>query len=117
MIVHNAPEKVRTSSFLFATQEAVQSLVAAAMVSMAEGNLEMACDCPEDYADKASIDGLMGNLNRQAFELLSDTIEDLKYAVLEAAMKTPYTVKVRSMAFDDAGQLDDALVELMFDAK
>ena len=74
MIVHNAPEKVRTSSFLFATQEAVQSLVAAAMVSMAEGNLEMACDCPEDYADKATIDGLMGNLNRQAFELLSDTI-------------------------------------------
>ena len=117
MIVHNATEKVRASSFLFTSPDAVQALVAAAMVSMAEGNLEMAFDCPEDYSDKASIDGLMGNLNRQAFELLSDTLDDLKYAVLEAAMKTPYSVKVRSMAFDDAGQLDDALVELMFDAK
>ena len=117
MIVHNAPEKVRASSLLLTSPDSIQAFVAAAMVSMAEGNLEMACDYPNDYSDKTAIDKLMGDLNRQAFVLLNDMLDDFKYAVLEAAMKTPYSVKVRSVVFDDAGQLDDALVELMFDAK
>ena len=107
-------QTLTANKVLYSNEEVVKAIAQAAMVNMAEGNVEMLCDCPSEYPTKADIERVFSGLHEQATDLVNDLFDELKAEVLKELLTKTYTARVTAMKFDDAGEMSDIDVQVDF---
>jgi hypothetical protein len=107
-------QNLTASQVLFYGENAIKALAQAAMVNMAEANVEMLTDCPNEYPTKADVERVFQGLNEQATDFLNDVFEDFKERLLKELATKKYTARVSAMRYNDLGELDDIDVKVDF---
>lgn len=102
--------------FLTPTREHARKIAKAALLSMAEGAIDMVLDMPEDYTSKEDIDRLFNeHLKQMTADYILDVMNDLKFLVQEELAELQYTAKVRAIKYDEHGAMADVDVEVAED--
>ena len=108
-------QNVVATNVLYAQGNTIKALAQAAMVSMAEADVEMVLDMSNEYPTKADIERVFQGLHDQATDLINDMIEDLRDRLLTELAQKRYTARVTALTYDDEGQLDDIGLKNDFD--
>ena len=110
-----ASQVCNATNVLYAQEQAVRALAQAAMVSLAEGDVDMILDCSPEYPTKADMERVLTGLHDQAADFINDTFDDLKERILAELARTRYTARVKAIRYDDEGAVDDIDVQLTFE--
>ena len=108
-------QTVQANAILYSQPKVVKAIAPAAMINMAEGNVEMLLDCPNEYPTKADLERVFQGLHEQATDLVNDLFDELKAAVLKELETKSYTARVSAMKFDDNGEMTDIDVTVRFE--
>jgi Zn-dependent M32 family carboxypeptidase len=109
-------QNLTASKVLFYNDDTIKALAQAAMINMAEANIEMICDLPEEYQTKADVERVFDGLNEQAADMIRDVMDDFRDRLLAELATKKYTACVKAMRFCDVdGGLDDVDVKLTFE--
>jgi hypothetical protein len=109
-------QNLTASKFLFYSDDTIKALAQAAMVNMAEANVEMVCDLPKEYESKTDVERVFQGLHEQAADMIRDHFDDLRDRLLAELATKKYTARVKAMKFCDVdGELDDVDVKLTFE--
>ena len=108
-------QNLTASKVLFYSDETIRALAQAAIVNMAEADVEMLCDCPQEYPSKADVERVFTGLHEQAADMISDMFDDLKERLLAELSTKRYTARVRAMHYDDNGELNDIDLQVDFE--
>jgi hypothetical protein len=109
-------QNLTASKFLFYSDDTIKALAQTAMIHMAEANVDMLTDCPQDYKTKADVEAAFQGLHDQATDLIRDCLDDLRDRLLAELATKKYTARVKAMKFCDVdGELDDVDVQLTFE--
>jgi Zn-dependent M32 family carboxypeptidase len=108
-------QTVRATDVLYSRAEVVKAIVQAAMVNMAEGNVEMLLDCPEEYPTKADLERVFQGLHDQATDFVEDVFDELKQSVLDQIARQKYTARVTALRYDDDSAMSDIDVKIVFE--
>ena len=108
-------QTLTANKVLYSNEEVVKAIAQAAMVNMAEGNVEMLCDCPQDYPTKADLERVFQGIHDQATDLITDMFDELKAKVLAELAEKRYNARVTGLHYDDDGALSDITVSIKFD--
>ena len=107
-------QTLTASKVLFYGEDTIKALAQAAMVNMAEADVDMLCDCPHEYPTKADVERVFQGLNEQATDFVNDMFEDLKERLLAELATKKYTARVRAIHYDEQGVMGDIDVQLDF---
>jgi Zn-dependent M32 family carboxypeptidase len=107
-------QNLNATNVIYSNNAAVKGIVQAAMISMAEGNIEMLLDLPEDYKTKEDVERVFQGLHEQATDLIEDMIENLKRNLLAELQVKCYTARVKALHYDNNGELEDVTVGIDF---
>lgn len=108
-------QTVQANAVLYSQSKVAKAIAQAAMVNMAEGNVEMLLDCPSEYPTKADLERVFQGLHEQATDFVNDVFDELKDAVLKELLTKSYTARVTAMKFDDKGEMADIDVSVTFE--
>jgi hypothetical protein len=100
---------------IYPNDQVIKAIAQAAIVNMAEGDVEMLCDCSEQYPTKADLEQVFQGLHDQAADLIEETINELKTRLLAELAEKRYTARVTGLHYDDEGALSDITVSIDFD--
>lgn len=95
-----------------ADAQTVNKIVASMMMSMADANIDLIIDYPDEYRTKQDIEAVFNNLRYQMLETVDDIVYTLKDALTERIQNTVFSTKVRQMHYDDKGQLSDIVLNI-----
>ena len=110
-----ASQVCNATNVLYAQEQAVRALAQACMVSLAEADVDMLLDCPNEYPTKADMERVFTGLHDQAADFINDTFEDLKERILAELAKARYTARVKALHYNDEGAVDDIDLQLTFE--
>ncbi len=105
---------LQANDVLYAQERAVKALAQAAMISMAEADVEMLLDCPGEYDSKADMERVFQGLHDQAADLINDMFDDLKERLLAELAEKRYVARITSLHYDQAGEVDDIGLQVDF---
>lgn len=108
-------QSLTASKVLYHSDDTIKALAQAAMISMAEANVDMLCDCPNEYPTKADVERVFQGLNEQATDLINDMFDDLKARLLAELATKKYTSRVRAMHYDEQGVMSDIDLQVDFE--
>ena len=107
-------QTVRAEDVLYSREPAVRALAQAAMINLADGNIEMLLDCPEEYPTRQDLERVFQGLHEQAADFINDVFDELKEGVLKE-LERSYTARIRAMHYNDKGELADLDVKVVFE--
>lgn len=110
-----ASQVVNATNLLYAQDKAIKALAQAAMVSLAEADVDMLLDCPNEYPTKADMERVFTGLHDQATDFVNDVFEDLKERLLKELAQARYTARVKAVHYNDEGTVDDIDLQLTFE--
>ena len=108
-------QNVTAMSVIYTSDATVKALAQAAMVSLAEADIDMIVDCSKEYPTKADIENVFQGLHDQATDLINDVFDDIKARVLRELAEKSYTARVSGLHYDDTGALSDITVSVAFE--
>ena len=108
-------QKLTATSVLYYNEDAIKALAQAAMVSLAEADVDMLCDCPNEYPTKADVERVFQGLHEQATDFVNDMFDDLKERLLKELATKKYTARVRAIHYDQQGVMHDIDVQVDFE--
>ena len=108
-------QSLTANKVLYSDEAVIKAIAQAAMVSMAEADVEMLCDCPQEYPTKADLERVFQGIHDQATDLITDMFDELKAKVLAELAEKRYTARVTGLHYDDDGALNDITVSIKFD--
>jgi Zn-dependent M32 family carboxypeptidase len=106
---------ISAQKVVYYNDDVIRAIAQAAMVSMAEADIDMLMDCPDEYPTKADVERVFQGLNEQATDLINDVFDDLKQRLLSELAEKRYTAQVRALHYDEHGNYDDIDVKLTFE--
>jgi hypothetical protein len=107
-------QTVRADDVLYSREPAVKALAQAAMINMAEADVEMLLDCPEEYPTREDFERVFQGLHDQAADFINDVFDELKESILKE-LERSYTARIRAMHYNDNGKLADLDVKVTFE--
>lgn len=110
-----ASQVVNATNLLYAHDQAVKALAQACMISLAEADVDMLLDCPNEYPTKADMERVFQGLHEQAADFINDTFDDLKERVLAELAKTRYTARIKALHYDQQGAVEDISLQVDFE--
>ena len=105
---------IEANDVVYYNDHVVKAIAQAAMVSMAEANVDMVCDQGNEYPTKADIERAFQGLHDQAHDVIDDMFDELKARVLEELAVKRYTARVTGLRYDNNGDLADVDVAVNF---
>lgn len=108
-------QNLTASKVLFYSDDTVKALAQAAMVNMAEANVDMLCDCPNEYPTKADVERVFQGLHEQAADMINDMFADLKERLLAELATKKYSARVRALHYDEQGVMGDIDLQVDFE--
>ena len=109
-------QRLDANRVLYYTDDTIKALAQAAMISMAEANVDMLVDCAQYYKTKADVEAAFQGLHDQATDLIRDCLDDLRDRLIAELTDKKYTARVKAMKFCDVdGELDDIDLQLTFE--
>ena len=108
-------QSLTANQVLYSNEAVVKAIAQTAMVSMAEADVEMLCDCPQEYPTKADLERVFQGIHDQATDLITDMFDELKAKVLAELAEKRYSARVTGLHYDDDGALNDITVSIKFD--
>jgi hypothetical protein len=106
------PVMIAVRDVVYANDNAVHAIANAMVMQMAEANVDMVIDMPEEYNTKQEIEVAFCSLNEQAVDMVKDYMADLTERVIAQLRSTKTVAKVRCMSYNANDELDDFNVEL-----
>ncbi len=110
-----ASQVCNATNVLYAQDQAIKALAQAAMISLAEADVEMLLDCPDEYPTKADMERVFQGLHEQATDFINDTFEDLKERILKELAEKRYTARVKALHYDEKGVVEDISLQVDFE--
>ncbi len=110
-----ASQVVNATNVLYAQDQAVKALAQACMVSLAEADVDMLLDCPNEYPTKADMERVFQGLHEQAADFINDTFDDLKDRILKELAQARYTARVKALHYGEQGQVEDIDLQVDFE--
>ncbi len=110
-----ASQVCNATNVLYAQDQAVRALAQACMISLAEADVDMLLDCPQEYPTKADMERVFTGLHDQAADFINDTFDDLKERVLAELAKTRYTARIKALHYDQQGAVEDISLQVDFE--
>ena len=116
MIISNAraDESVRPNDLLYNRDLAIRKMAVTMILNIAESNLDMVCDCDDDFKTKDAIERSFQHLNDVVLSTLEDHIYDLRTNIVRMLADLKVDARVRKMEYNEIGRLSDVDVELTF---
>ena len=108
-------QTISAMSLIYPNDQVAKAIAQAAMVSMAEGDIEMLTDCSSDYPTKADFERVFQGLHDQARDLIEDTFAELKQRVLAELEEKRYTARITALHYDQQGEVDDIDLKVEFE--
>lgn len=106
-------ETVKVSDIITAKKTAVRKLSIMLMQNMAEMNIDMIRDNPEEYPTKAIMEKAFNWVHQQSADTLDDIMSDLREAIEKELKELKYQARIRQLNYDPAGKLSDCHVEFV----
>ncbi len=110
-----ASQVCNATNVLYAQDQAIKALAQAAMISLAEADIDMLLDCPNEYPTKADMERVFQGLHEQATDFINDTFEDLKERLLAELAQKRYTARIKALHYDERGAVDDISLQVDFE--
>lgn len=110
-----ASQVVNATNLLYAHDQAVKALAQACMISLAEADVDMLLDCPNEYPTKADMERVFQGLHEQAADFINDTFDDLKERILKELAQARYTARVKALHYDQQGVVEDIGLQVDFE--
>lgn len=112
-IIHNnVHNTVNAQTVIYASDSTVSIIANAAMMSMAEANIDMILDLGKEYNTKADIESVFIRLHEQAQDFVDEAMAELREKLMRRLRNMQYTAQVRRMDYDDKGELEDIHIHL-----
>jgi hypothetical protein len=108
-------QNLTATNVVYAQESAIKAMAQAVMISMAESNIDMLCDMPEEYPTKGDVELVFQGLHDQATDMILDCFDDLKERLLKELATKRYTARVKALRYDDNGVMNDVDVQLTFE--
>ena len=108
-------QNVSATNVLYSRQDVIKALAQAAILNMAEADVDMLCDCPAEYPTKGDCERVFQGLHEQATDLVNDMFDELKEKLLEELAQKRYTARVTGLHYDKEGNMDDITVQVDFE--
>jgi hypothetical protein len=106
-------QTIDARSMIYPTITSTKAIAQAAMVSMAEADIDMLMDCPADYPTKESMERVFQGLHDQARDLIEDTFDELRERVL-AELTANYTARITALHYNPHGEVRDIDLKIEF---
>jgi hypothetical protein len=106
-------QTIDARSMIYPTIASAKAIAQAAMVLMAEADIDMLMDCPDDYPTKAAMERVFQGLHDQAHDLIEDTFNELKERVL-AELTANYTARITALHYNPHGEVRDIDLKIEF---
>jgi hypothetical protein len=108
-------QRVEATKVIYAHSETIKALAQAAMISLAEADIDMLLDCPGEYPTKADMERVFQGLHEQATDFVNDTFDDLKERILAELSQKRYTARIKALHYDTEGQVEDISLQVDFE--
>ena len=108
-------QTINAVSVVYPNDAVVKAIAQAAMISMAEADIDMLTDCPGDYPTKADFERSLQSLHDQARDLIEDTFVELKERVLAELAEKRYTARITALHYDPQGEVSDIDLKVEFE--
>jgi hypothetical protein len=110
-----ASQVCNATNVLYAQDQAVKALAQACMISLAEADVDMLLDCPNEYPTKADMERVFQGLHEQAADFINDTFDDLKERILKELAQARYTARIKALHYDQQGVVEDIGLQVDFE--